>query len=171
MCFDTLERVNTLKILTPLKLSGTLFESSPRRHKPGGFVLTVLELLEIAHSRISRPTDYRLSRDLGISQATIISWRKGKTKPETLTMARLAAVCGVDPKQALLWLQIERSKTDSERELWESVAQAMAVPCVTIEASSPDESPPSKRQNVSCRAGAKKPASPRQCWFPGAGVI
>ena len=134
-------------------------------------MLTVVQFLDLAHQRISRPTDYRLSRVLGISQAAIISWRKGKTKPEPLTMARLAEVCGVDPQMAVLWLQMERSKTNSERELWASLAQSMASTASPAEASSPDESPPSKRQNVAARVVAKKPASPRQCWFPGAGVV
>lgn len=88
-------------------------------------MLTVVQLLDLARERISTPTDYRLSKVLGVTQTTLIGWRKGRSKPEPLTMARLAAVCGVDAKRAVLWLQMERASTNSERELWASVAQAV----------------------------------------------
>lgn len=45
--------------------------------------------------------DRRLPQDLGATQMTSISWRKGRSKLEVLTMARLAGMRGIDAKSAV----------------------------------------------------------------------
>lgn len=76
------------------------------------------------------PTDYALADHFGIQQATISSWRKGRTLPDEVWCVRLAKEIGLEPGYVLACVAAERSeraKRPEVAETWRHMAEKMGV--------------------------------------------
>lgn len=76
------------------------------------------ELLDMASARNDGASDYRLAQLLGVKASAVYNYRSGYAMPANPVMARLATLAGVDPDAAVCWVNIQRSRTDDERETW-----------------------------------------------------
>jgi len=81
------------------------------------------------------PTDYALADHFGIQQATISSWRKGRTLPDEVWCVRLAKEIGLEPGYVLACVAAERSeraKRPEVAETWRHMAEKMGVLSIAI---------------------------------------
>lgn len=88
-------------------------------------MLRTIELLDLAKKRQGNVSDYRLARLLGVTQPTVTGYRQGRSRPAASTLARLAELCGIDPRAVLVWIEVERAeraKDPAAKELWLSIA-------------------------------------------------
>lgn len=102
--------------------------------KPGGFMLSTVDLLEVAKHRQGDVTDYRLAKLLGLKPSHISNYRSGRTRPENSIAMRLAELCNLDAAQVIAWVNLERATTESDREVWQMLL-------TRIEASNPASQP------------------------------
>lgn len=68
------------------------------------------QLVDLARTRSGIPSDYRLSKILGISTQAISNWRAGTSFPGSLLIFRLAELAELPPDQVLAQLEIERAE-------------------------------------------------------------
>lgn len=91
-------------------------------------MLSTLELLDRAKTAAGAPSDYRLSKLLGVPTQTITNYRSGRSRPENSIAMRLADLCGLDRVEVVAWVNIERAKSADDRELWQTVLERMTTP-------------------------------------------
>lgn len=58
---------------------------------------------------LDRCTDRGLARRMGLSQASVSAWRRGKAFPDDATMQRLAEIADMNVPEALAWLGVWRN--------------------------------------------------------------
>lgn len=65
-----------------------------------------------------------LARELGINKASVSCLRAGKTLPSEETMIKLAELAGLPKEEALIDLNLWRSKNDPKRhEIWQRISK------------------------------------------------
>lgn len=67
-------------------------------------------------------SDYELSKRLGIAHNVIGRYRKGGTFDNSFCV-RAAELLGVEPFEVIADMELERAKTDAQREQWAKVMQ------------------------------------------------
>jgi plasmid maintenance system antidote protein VapI len=90
-------------------------------------MLSTTELLAQAKHLAGDVTDYRLAKLLGVPPATVSNYRVGRTKPANPIAMRLGELAGVDPAEAVAWVNIERAASDEDREFWEFMLGRVAA--------------------------------------------
>lgn len=91
------------------------------------------ELLSAVRTAQGWPSNYRLGRELGISDNTIQRWNTGANAPDDATAARLAELAGLDPDVTVAYMQAQRAKSGPDRARWERIAErlrAVAACCL-----------------------------------------
>lgn len=86
---------------------------------------TVDTLLDQVKTRHGIKSDYKLAQFLKVTQNTVANYRHGRSRPDDITLARLAELAGVpaeDIDLLAVQLQAERASTDQARELWSRIA-------------------------------------------------
>lgn len=81
-------------------------------------MLSTVQLLDLARTRLRVPSDYALAKVLGVPRSTVSHYRVGRSVPENSIASRLGELCGLDPLEVVCWVNLERSRTDKEREVW-----------------------------------------------------
>lgn len=81
-------------------------------------MLSTLELLDRAKTAAGNVSDYRLAQLLGVPQTTVSNYRTGRSRPENPISMRLAELCGLDPVEVVAAVNLERAKSEPDRELW-----------------------------------------------------
>lgn len=94
--------------------------------KPGGFMLSTVELIKRAKARAGDVTDYRLAKMLDVPPSTVCNYQKGRSLPANPIAMRLAEIAGVDPVEALASVNIERATTAEDRAAWELILSRCA---------------------------------------------
>lgn len=84
-------------------------------------MLSTIELLDLAKARAGDVSDYRIAKMLGVPPGTVSNYRVGRSRPENPIAMRLAELCGLDVVEVVAWVQLERAKSDLDRELWQLV--------------------------------------------------
>lgn len=84
-------------------------------------MLSTVDLLDVAKHKQGDVSDYRLAKILGINPNAISNYRAGRSAPENPIAMRLAALCGLDPVEVVAWVNIERNKSEADREFWSLV--------------------------------------------------
>lgn len=82
-------------------------------------MLSTNELLDLAKVVQGGVTDYRLSKLLEVSNQHISNYRNNPITPSNPVAIRLAALCGLDPVEVMIWVNLERAKTAPDREAWQ----------------------------------------------------
>lgn len=86
--------------------------------------LTTTEaLIEQCKASVQIESDYRLAKMLGCTHTAIIHWRNGKTRPDDLSVIRMARLMHRDPAPIVAELHAERAKDPESRELWLQIAE------------------------------------------------
>lgn len=86
---------------------------------------TVDTLLDTVKSKHGIKSDYKLAQFLKVTQHTIANYRHGRSRPDDLTLHRLAELGDVPREEIDLLavkLQAERASTDEARALWSRIA-------------------------------------------------
>ena len=86
----------------------------------------IAELIDRAKAKGQIESDYRLAKVLGITQASVSTWRMGKSLPNEKVIQQLTALSGDDPDLIAAQIQAERSKDPEAKTLWLRVAARMA---------------------------------------------
>ena len=89
-------------------------------------MFSIAVLIDRAKSRAGIESDYRLAKVLGITQASVSTWRMGKSLPNEKVIQQLAALSGDDADLIAAQIQAERSKDPEAKSLWLRVAARMA---------------------------------------------
>lgn len=84
-------------------------------------MLSTIELLDRAKSVAGDVSDYRLAQLLGVPATTVSNYRVGRSRPENPISMRLADLCGLDPVEVVASVNLERAKSETDRELWEMI--------------------------------------------------
>ena len=71
-------------------------------------------------------TDYRLAQLLGESNQRISNYRTGKRQFDNAAAFRIDGLLGIDAKEIIAAVQLERAKTEKDRAFWQAVATAAA---------------------------------------------
>jgi predicted transcriptional regulator len=79
------------------------------------------QYLDAVKDRLDLPSDYALAKALGVTRAAVSSYRVGRSMPDDLVCARIAAVIGVEPMEVIAAINYQRAKSDDARSLWESI--------------------------------------------------
>ncbi len=82
-------------------------------------MLSTAELLDLAKERQGGVTDYRIAKLLGISTQNMSNYRCARSTPSNPVAMRLGELAGVDPAEAVAFVNIERAKSPDERAVWE----------------------------------------------------
>ncbi|WP_404989555.1 helix-turn-helix domain-containing protein [Caballeronia sp. LZ016] len=82
---------------------------------------TTGKYLDEVRDRLDLPSDYAIAKALGVTRSAISSYRTGRTVPDDLVCARIAAALGVEPMEVIAATNYQRAKTDEARTLWESI--------------------------------------------------
>ncbi|MFY9477161.1 MAG: hypothetical protein WAQ08_05790 [Aquabacterium sp.] len=85
--------------------------------------MTYLELLDAAKRAKGYPSDYRLTRELGVSDNTMYNYRHGLSRPDEIRLMKLCEMAGLDPTPFIFDLHASRAKTDELKEWWATLGK------------------------------------------------
>ena len=71
-------------------------------------------------------SDYRIGLILGESHQRISNYRTGKRQFDNVAAFRVAALLGIDAREIIAAVEIDRAKSDEDRDFWRSIAGAAA---------------------------------------------
>ncbi|MDN3921497.1 hypothetical protein [Roseateles violae] len=94
-------------------------------------MLSTVQLLDLAKEHQGGVTDYRISKLLGLKPQHVSGYRCNRNTPSNPVAMRLGELAGVDPVEAMAWVNLERASTDEERKAWELVLQRCARPAAS----------------------------------------
>lgn len=80
------------------------------------------DYVDALRAKLDCKSDYELSKRLGIAHNVIGRYRKGGTFDNSFAV-RTAELLGVDPFEVIGDMELERAKTDAQREHWAKVMQ------------------------------------------------
>ena len=90
-------------------------------------MLTTVEILDIARARQGGVSDYRIAQLLGLSPKNVSNYRVGRSTPVNPVAKRLGELAGIDPLEAVAMVNIERSSSKDEREVWEMMLSRVSA--------------------------------------------
>jgi transcriptional regulator with XRE-family HTH domain len=82
---------------------------------------STVQYLDAVKDRLDLPSDYAIAKALNVTRAAVSSYRTGRSMPDDLVCARIAAVIGVEPMEVIAAINYQRAKNDDARSLWESI--------------------------------------------------
>ncbi|MFM0097504.1 helix-turn-helix domain-containing protein [Paraburkholderia nemoris] len=82
---------------------------------------TTVQYLDAVRERLHLPSDYAVSKVLGITTAAVSKYRNGHGGFDDLTAAKVAEILGVDPLEVISACYFARAKDDRTRGLWEGI--------------------------------------------------
>lgn len=85
-------------------------------------MLNTVSLAESAKKALGNVSDYRLAKELGVTQSTISAWRHRGSVMDDNTAIKAAKIAGIDPCEALLGLMVESHKNDPAGAVWQEVS-------------------------------------------------
>ncbi len=91
-------------------------------------IAALIDKAKVMH-RLS--SDYKLALVMGISHVTLLSYRQGKTLPDTRVIAKICELTGDDPALMAVQIEEQRAKTDEARALWHQVAERLQAAAAT----------------------------------------
>jgi transcriptional regulator with XRE-family HTH domain len=93
---------------------------------------TTNRLLDRCKESIGARSDYRLAQVLNLSKTTVTHWRNGRSRPDDLSVIRIAQLMQRDPAAVIAELHAERAKCDETRNLWLRIAAQLSSPCALV---------------------------------------
>lgn len=84
-------------------------------------MLNTAQLLDLAKTK-NECSDYKLAKLLGVVPSAVTNYRAGRSHPDELVSSKLAELCGLDAAEVTVWIQVERSRDDQSRAIWNLIA-------------------------------------------------
>ena len=94
--------------------------------KGGNAMFSIANLLERAKAGANIDSDYRLAKVIGITHASVSTWRMGKSLPNEKVIQQLCAMSGDDPGVIAAEIQAARSKSPEAKNMWNLIAKRLA---------------------------------------------
>lgn len=85
-----------------------------------------VKYLDAAKARGGYSSDYALAKRLGMPLSTISSYRTGRRHFDAKAAFQVAQVAGVDAREVIAAVELDKAKSDQERDFWRSIATAAA---------------------------------------------
>lgn len=89
-------------------------------------MFSIADLIERAKAGAHIDSDYRLAKVIGITHASVSTWRMGKSLPNEKVIAQLCALSGDDPDVIAAQIQAARSKSPEAKTMWLRIAARMS---------------------------------------------
>jgi transcriptional regulator with XRE-family HTH domain len=77
-------------------------------------------------AQLGGASDYRLAKVLGVAHGAVSRYRAGDGQFDVRVAWRCAELLGIDAKEIIAAVQLERAKTEKDRAFWQAVATAAA---------------------------------------------
>lgn len=84
---------------------------------------TTIEFLDAVRAKLGNVSDYKAAAALGVTRATVSSWRKGKTKIGDDQAPKFAEMLELPPEYVFATIAAERAKRTEHRRIWERLAK------------------------------------------------
>lgn len=88
---------------------------------------TTAQFLDAVKAKLNLPSDYALAPVLGITKQSVSKLRNGKDCFGDETAEKVAQLLGEQPAYVIACAHAERTKSDSQRRIWETIADKFAV--------------------------------------------
>ncbi|MBN9357525.1 MAG: helix-turn-helix domain-containing protein [Herbaspirillum huttiense] len=88
--------------------------------------MSTLDFLDEAKAKNGLPSDYALSKALGLTTSAISNYRSGRSRIDDEVALKLAGLTGRNPLEVIAAANMERAKTPEMRALWESLLTKVA---------------------------------------------
>ena len=85
------------------------------------------ELIAAAKRAVNAQTNTEFGMKLGVSRQTVSNWKRRENTPDERTVAEMARLTDTDAGEALILLQIAKSKTEKERQFWKRFLHHAAI--------------------------------------------
>jgi transcriptional regulator with XRE-family HTH domain len=85
-----------------------------------------IRYLDAARARAGLTSDYALAKRLGMPQSTISGYRTGRRYLDARAAFQVAEVAGVDVREVIAAVELDRAKSDQDRDFWRNVMAAAA---------------------------------------------
>lgn len=86
---------------------------------------TTIDFLNDLNSKLGDASDYRVAKELGVTKATVSTWRVGKGTMGEDAALRVADLLGEDPKFVLACVLAERSKSKKAKQVLRQIADGL----------------------------------------------
>ncbi len=96
--------------------------------------MKTVEYLDEVIRRKRLPSDYALSKLLGVTRQTVSRYRLGITQFDDEVSIRVADALGIEPGLVLIDMHAERTKSPAVRDVWEKVSAGF--PALLLQANS-----------------------------------
>jgi transcriptional regulator with XRE-family HTH domain len=90
--------------------------------------MKTIEYLDAIQAKYSLPSDYAISKMLGITRAAVSHYRSGENYLNDAVAKKAASLLGVHPGIVLLDMYAERTNCDETRSIWEEVQRGFHAP-------------------------------------------
>jgi predicted transcriptional regulator len=91
-------------------------------------MFSTIELLDLAKAKAGDVSDYRLAKMLGVDQTSMSNYRRGRSQPKNPIAMRLAELCDLDPAEVVAWVNLERSSTPEDAQVWQLLLSRIQRP-------------------------------------------
>jgi plasmid maintenance system antidote protein VapI len=88
--------------------------------------MNTLEYLDEAKSKLGLPSDYALSKALGLTTSAISNYRAGRSRIDDDVALKLANLTGRNPFEVIAAANLERAKSPEMKALWASLMTKIA---------------------------------------------
>lgn len=88
---------------------------------------TIDQVLDRAKTVQKVPSDYKLALCTGIGERAISNYRHGRSFPDEKACQKLAVAMGEDPIILMVEMQAQRTKDDSARAMWMTLAKRLQM--------------------------------------------
>ncbi|EOA05789.1 phage protein [Herbaspirillum frisingense GSF30] len=94
--------------------------------------MNTLEYLDEAKNRLGLPSDYALSKALGLTTSAISNYRAGRSRIDDDVALKLANLTGRNPFELIAAANIERAKTPEMKALWQGLMEKISKSFETL---------------------------------------
>lgn len=89
--------------------------------------MEINELLDLAKSRANLPSDYALSKVLGIATGNLSNIRKGRNHPSNEEAVKLAHLAGLDEMRVIAEIELRTANSEKKKEFWKSFIESRGL--------------------------------------------
>jgi len=93
---------------------------------------TTQELMRALKARLGCRSDYRLALELGVSRATVSTWKRGRAHPGDDIALDIAEILDLDPGYVLACLAAERAESPAVKKAWQQFAKGIAATAIIL---------------------------------------
>ncbi|MTV36265.1 helix-turn-helix domain-containing protein [Duganella radicis] len=88
---------------------------------------TTIEYLESVRAKLDLPSDYAISKALGVTRESVSGWRNGKSPFGIETAMKIGEILGEDGHAIYAHGQIERAKKPEIADFWKDISEKFSA--------------------------------------------